>query len=562
MKSKILVLTGLLLLFSSNLFSEQEGIKNEPSPQGKISVYSTPELYDLASRWASEYGSLNPELKINVINVNEGNMAGLVEAGANFGFTSGDQILASGGKQFWKMAVARDVIVPIISSNNPFLGELFQKGISSEKFTRFFYSPENRVWGTFLVNGQNVPVHLYILNDESVTAAVKKFLNIDQIPVDGINSVSEEEMITAIQNDPYAVGFCKMVNIIGPDKQSMIENIKLLPIDKNGNGKIDYMEKIYNDLDVFARGVWIGKYPKALSTDVYFVSKAQPANELEIAFLKWIIQDGQQFLYGSGFSDLVYNERQSKVDKFNGINLVPPSKEIYSFQALTLIILSVIVILSIIISAIVFIRRKQKGSIPSASINAPHIFNEDSVIVPGGLYFDKTHTWVFMETDGVVKIGIDDFLQHITGPVTRIEMKNPGEKIKKGDLFLSIIQKGKQLNIYAPISGTILEQNKVLIANSSVINSSPYSDGWVYMIEPANWSREIQFLDMAEKYRKWLLDEFSRVKDFLAGSLKVNRIEYEHVVFQDGGILKEGILEDLGPEVWEDFQTNFLDTYK
>ena len=76
-------------------------------------------------------------------------------------------------------------------------------------------------------------------------------------------------------------------------------------------------------------------------------------------------------------------------------------------------------------------------------------------------------------------------------------MKIPGEKIKKGDIVLSLVQKGKQLNIYSPVSGTIKEQNKALLTNSSLINSSPYSDGWIYMIEPTNWLREIQFLDMA-----------------------------------------------------------------
>ena len=38
--------------------------------------------------------------------------------------------------------------------------------------------------------------------------------------------------------------------------------------------------------------------------------------------------------------------------------------------------------------------------------------------------------------------------------------------------------------------------------------------------------------------------------------------EYAHVVLQDGGVIKEGVLSDFGPEVWEDFQSNFLDTYK
>ena len=369
-------------------------------------------------------------------------------------------------------------------------------------------------------------------------------------------------MIAAIQNDPYAVGFCKMVSIIGQDKQSIVENIKLLPIDKNGNGKIDYMEQIYDDPDAFARGIWIGKYSKALYTDLYYVSSAPPANESEIAFIKWILTDGQQFLYVSGFSDLVYNERQSKLDKFNSINVVPPSNQIYSSPVLTVIILIAIVILSLIISAIIYYRRNKNLYVPASNTASPVVFNENSVILPKGLYFDKSHTWAFMEKNGMVRIGIDDFIQHVTGPITRVELKKPGEKIRKGDIALSIIQKGKQLNIHTSVSGIIKEQNKVLLANSSIINSSPYSEGWVYLIEPANWLREIQFLDMAEKYRCWLMNEFSRLKDFLAASLKVDKMEYENVVLQDGGALRDSVLEDLGPELWEDFQTNFLDTYK
>ena len=67
---------------------------------------------------------------------------------------------------------------------------------------------------------------------------------------------------------------------------------------------------------------------------------------------------------------------------------------------------------------------------------------------------------------------------------------------------------------------------------------------------------------MADKYTKWISTEFSRVKDFLAATLKPDSLEYSHEVLQDGGVLKEGILADFGPEVWDDFQTNFLDNYK
>jgi len=135
-------------------------------------------------------------------------------------------------------------------------------------------------------------------------------------------------------------------------------------------------------------------------------------------------------------------------------------------------------------------------------------------------------------------------------------MKEPGEKIKKGEPFLTIIQDGKQLNLKAPISGTIKSQNKKLISNASLINQSPYNEGWIYTIEPTNWLRDTQFLIFANGYREWLKMEFLHIKDFLAIAIRTSPTE---LVLQDGGEIKDGILKDLKPEIWEDFQTHFID---
>jgi len=56
-----------------------------------------------------------------------------------------------------------------------------------------------------------------------------------------------------------------------------------------------------------------------------------------------------------------------------------------------------------------------------------------------------------------------------------------------------------------------------------------------------------------------LADEFLRLKDFFAAVLKANNTEYALITLQDGGALKDNVLADLGPEVWEDFQTKFID---
>ena len=65
---------------------------------------------------------------------------------------------------------------------------------------------------------------------------------------------------------------------------------------------------------------------------------------------------------------------------------------------------------------------------------------------------------------------------------------------------------------------------------------------------------------MAEKASEWVKNEFTRFKDFLASMVKLKTEEYAYAAFQDGGALKENVLATMGPEIWEDFQTNFIET--
>jgi glycine cleavage system H lipoate-binding protein len=221
-----------------------------------------------------------------------------------------------------------------------------------------------------------------------------------------------------------------------------------------------------------------------------------------------------------------------------------------------------IVIAGVIIVAVISILKKEKSTVSHGHVQTIPVLNENLIAAPKGLYFDKTHTWAFMEKDGIVKVGIDDFLQHITGTLTKIKMKDQGESVRKGEKILSIIRNGKQLNIYAPVSGIIREKNQRLLIDSSMMNTSPYSEGWVYMIEPKNWVREIEFMFMGEKYKEWLSDEFKRLKDFFSALVMSDNSVYQQIILQDGGELSDNFLSDLGPEVWENFQTSFIDTSK
>ncbi len=564
MKTKIISLVALLIFFCVSILNSQEATtKNNPPSSGAISVYCSPELYNLTTILAKEYSRYSAGQIINVVKTEDSRVVALPGTGENIYLTSNEFRPATNQETVFQIVIGREIIVPVISSKNPFLAEILRKGISREAIAKSLETSGTMNWGSLLKNGQTAPVNYYILNDNPTRLGVAGFLETNKSALTGMKSENRNDLISAIQSDPNAICFCRLTDILTPNTENMAENIQLLPIDKNGNGKLDYMEDIYANIGDFSRGVWIGKYPKALISNIYSVTKAQPVNESEIAFLRWVLTSGQVFLKNNGYSDLVSNERQSQLDKLVGQPIYAETqKEPNSIASLILILLVVIIVFSFTIDMMIRRYKMKTASFGNMSSGHSKVFDENNVVIPGGLYFDKTHTWAFMDQNGSVKIGIDDFLQHITGPITRIEMKKQGDRIRKGEQLCSIIQKGKQLNIYAPVSGIIKAQNQGLIINSTLLNHAPYSDGWVYQIEPSNWLREIEFLSMADRYKTWLKGEFTRLKDFLAFSLQVNTDGLLPVALQDGGVVKDNVLADFGPQVWEDFQMKFMDVSK
>jgi len=558
MKTIISFFTGFFLLLISLSVSSEE-ITNTPPTTGNqtLTILCTPDLQELTSKWASEYSLLNPGIKINILEkaYNSKDLG----TGEHLAFISNKSGEVIKNESNWKLVIGREVIAPVFNPANPFFTRIQQQGVSPELFARIFQNQDLQNWGT-LLKGENAPLHIYLVNDAITLSGVNRFLKENKLPLNGIILGNRDEVIAAIQNDPYAIGFCKITDIISTGNEGLVDNISLLPIDKNGNGSIDHMENIYSNPETLQRGVWIGKYPKTLAENIYAVSNQQPADDAGQAFLTWVITNGQQYMNSYGFCELVNSESQSQLEKINTASLILPASANAGSKAMLLIILlAAAIFLVVTIAFIVRVSLTKNEVIKTDHAQAETGFNENSVLVPNGLFFDKTHTWAFMEKDGSVTIGLDDFIQHLTGPITRIEMKDPGEKIKKGELLISIIQSGKQLNMYAPVSGTIQKKNESLLSKSSGINTAPYTEGWIYRIEPSNWLSEIQLMDMAEKYKKWLNTEFARARDFLAVTLKPDSLEYSHVVLQDGGLLKEGVLSDFGPEIWEDFQTTFLD---
>ena len=559
MKRAVYLLISLLLLISNSLYSRHSSSGKNIFRGDSLQVVATPDLYGISMKWAAEYNKMVPDAKIKVVSVADQNKAGDMIDQGTIGFVSNDFYTGFKNESLWQVVVGRDVIVPVINSENPFMEEISKHGISPDVLSLFVKNAAYRNWGDLLKNGQTEKVAYYCISDKSALRNLAEFLNTDETRIAGSNSGNSAGIVAAIQKDPYAIGFCKLINVIDFEKQTLVENLSLLPIDRNANGVIDFNEKIYDDVNNFSRGVWIGKYPKALFSNIYTVASVPPTDAKELAFIKWVISDGQKFLSGNGFSDLLVSERESASDRLYtaSISAGATSGEKNLLKSALFFIISAILI-GLIATSIAKHRKRIKAIVKATASDTHHLLDENSLRIPRGIYFDKTHTWAFLEANGTVKVGIDDFLQHITGKITKIKMKDAGKKVKKGDQILSVIQNGKQLNLYSPVSGTIIEQNMALEGNSSALNYSPYNEGWVYRIEPSNWVRESQLLFMADKQIEFIKNEFSRLKDFLMTALSAD-VRYAHVLLQDGGEISDGVLSEMGPEIWDDFQTKFID---
>lgn len=175
--------------------------------------------------------------------------------------------------------------------------------------------------------------------------------------------------------------------------------------------------------------------------------------------------------------------------------------------------------------------------------------------IPQGLFYAPNHTWSFLEKSGLAKVGLDDLLLHITGEVKFSNLRDPGEKIKKGDPLAEIEQKGRFLRIFSPISGEIMNTNPILRESPETLNEDPYGKGWICKIKPSNWVADTSSLHIAEEATAWSTMELDRFKDFVAVSVS----KYSPgVIMQEGGELRDNTLAELPNEVWQDFQQTFM----
>jgi len=552
MKRVAVVIIGLVLL-QSGAVNGQEESRNIQGSKAMLTVAADPEVAEVAELWIRAYLNNNSGKEVTLLPVGDPGRADL----RLFAATPADN---EAMKNEWRVVVARDILVPVMSSDNPLFEKVQSAGLDPASLGMLLTSSGGSTWGSLLHNDNKAPVTVSIPADDAALKALARFSGVDPALITAQRLPSAGVISTILRSNPESILFCRLASITGENGTRIPEGISIIPIDVNANGHSDYFEQFYGDYNSFNRGVYIGKYPKELCSSIFCAADTKPSTGPQADFVLWLLAGGQELIAEAGLTALPGGEGMIRREMLTPeMALVSAGDNRRAGAVGWLWIAAVMAAVSLIAYALYRITRSRA---PESALAEPlstvRSFGPETVAVPAGIMFGKSHTWAFMEKNGTLTLGIDDFLQHVTGTISRINLKSPGEKVRRGDRLATVIQRGKQLDIISPVSGTIISRNEKLTNDTGILHTSPYADGWIYGIEPENWLNESRLLLTASKYTAQIREEFGRIRDFLASFTGADEVRLAHVVLQDGGELRDGLLEEFGPEVWEEFQTRFM----
>ncbi|HSJ71585.1 MAG TPA: glycine cleavage system protein GcvH [Acidimicrobiia bacterium] len=101
---------------------------------------------------------------------------------------------------------------------------------------------------------------------------------------------------------------------------------------------------------------------------------------------------------------------------------------------------------------------------------------------PDDLRYTDNHEWARVEGDRV-RMGISDYAQDALGDIVYVDVPKVGTRVGQGDAFAEVESTKSVSDVYAPVSGTVVEANPALDATPELVNRDPYGEGWFVIIE-------------------------------------------------------------------------------
>jgi len=272
-------------------------------------------LYPQVIKWSEEYKKENKEVRFNISAGGAGKgMADALAGTVDLGMFSREIRQEEKNKGVWWVGLCKDAVLPTISADNPFLETLKKRGLKKEEFIEIYIKGTITDWGELLnVSGDSKDIMVFTRSDACGAAGTwAKYFSAKQEDLKGIGIHGDPALAEVVSKNPLGIAYNNTAYIYDIKTGKKHPGIEIIPIDINGNGKIDPEEDFYNSFDTILKAIADDSYPSPPARELYFVAKGKPQKKAILDFIKWTLTTGQKFVKEAGYVPIT----QDKINQY------------------------------------------------------------------------------------------------------------------------------------------------------------------------------------------------------------------------------------------------------
>jgi phosphate transport system substrate-binding protein len=316
----ILIAASLLLGACTSTSTQAPGAAQNPANDnlnGTITVSGAFALYPMMTVWADEFTKVHPDVQFDVQGGGAGKgMTDTLAGAVDIGMISRSIKPEEEAKGAFWVPVAKDAVFPVISESNPARADLKSKGISQDMFKKIFITGEVKTWGDVVGKPElKDEIHVYTRSDSAGAADQWALFSGGKVQADiqGIGVNGEPALVDTVAKDPLGIGFSNLNSVFDVTSGKLVSGVVVPPLDINADGKADPNE-FYQTKDEAVTVIADGTYPSPPARFENLATKGKPTG-LALAFIQWILTDGQKLLGQAGYVPLTPDQQAEALAK-------------------------------------------------------------------------------------------------------------------------------------------------------------------------------------------------------------------------------------------------------
>jgi phosphate transport system substrate-binding protein len=270
----------------------------------------------MAVKWAEEFRKLHPAVRIDISGGGAGKgMTDALSGVVDVGMVSREIHPEETANGAFAIAVVKDAVIPTINANNPELASIKRTGLKRDVAARL-WNQEFVTWGEALGTPSTTPVHVFTRSDAcGAGETFAAWFDKKQEQLKATAVFGDPGVASAVQKDKTGIGYNNIAYAYDQKTKLPFEGMAIVPLDVNANGTIDPEEDFYETTETLIAAISDGRFPSPPARDLYLVTKGKPEKPVVVAFLEYILTEGQQYAAETGYIGLPEDKLKAEAGK-------------------------------------------------------------------------------------------------------------------------------------------------------------------------------------------------------------------------------------------------------